>query len=212
MSVRRYQGLGVGYFLKNIFPSGNFPRAFSLNVQFPNRKVPKSVLASACGPLACSSRSTRPPKPIQAEALGPQIILFSLKLQDPSWYTPYCICIQPYRPVRLARVERTQNVLCNKCSPAKSQCIAACGTSEGLKFPLVKLYILEVDICEIDTWEVALGKTLLGKYLSLPPLVFYTADLVWYSMVFLVYLVWYSLVFLVYLVWYSLVFLVYLVW
>ena len=113
--VGRCQGLGVGYFLENIFPSGNFPRAFSHNVQFPNRKLPKSVLASACGPLACSSRSTRSPH---------QTIHFSLKLQDPCRCTPYCICIQSYRPIRLPGVGSTQYVLCNKCSLARSQCTA----------------------------------------------------------------------------------------
>ena len=40
-----------GYFSKGIFISSNFP-----NVQFP-----KSVLAAALIPLACSSRSARPP-------------------------------------------------------------------------------------------------------------------------------------------------------
>ena len=52
-----------------IFLSGNFP-----NLQFSKLQFPKYVIATALGPLACSSRSAQPPSLSlpQPRALGPR--------------------------------------------------------------------------------------------------------------------------------------------
>ena len=61
-------------------PSGNFPSGNLPTVQFTKRQLPKYICSSnSARPLACSSYSTRPPKPIIAAALGPTLHLAAPK-------------------------------------------------------------------------------------------------------------------------------------